>query len=240
MGHLGIDRRFPARCALSDHCSAATFRWHGRTGNRADFVGADRRPLWLDDWRGDLGAVDGRHDPACGRPPAANDQAFPDDRARQGKIGGRFCGIEPHARPGLPGTRTARHGLRQVPQMPDGRRANGEYLQPGAGFRAQTAIQQSGSRFPLHGRLQPEVPRSGTTSAPCEGHVGNGDARRRQFKRQCQRHDAGQWPSRKADARALSARKRARQGRHGRGLPWARSENQPRRSDQDHGLVTRV
>ena len=53
-----------------------------------------------------------------GRAPAAHHQALPRHRARQGEGRHRGRGIEPHAGPRVPAAGPARHGLRQVPQVP--------------------------------------------------------------------------------------------------------------------------
>ena len=118
-------------------------------------------------------------DAAAHRPRCAGVQALYRDRARETQVRRDGRRIEPHAGHRLPGAGPARSRLGQVPPGADGGRGDGQPVQPGARLRTQATIQQGRVGVPLHGGLQPEVPRPRPAADACQSDVRHGHPGRR-------------------------------------------------------------
>ena len=114
LGFLGGKGGVPAGRAVSDSAAAAAQGRHGLHRECGFACGSVRRAFRADGAPADVDPADGLRGVAGDRPRPAYHQALSIYRARQGQVGPRFGGIQPHAGPGFPGTGPARHGLRQV------------------------------------------------------------------------------------------------------------------------------
>ena len=141
----------------------------------------------------------------------------------------------------VPAAGPARHGLRQVPQVPLRRAAGREPLLARPRLRAPPPVQQGRVRVRSHPPAGPEVQGRGRAHAARQDderddHPGRllGGALQRRDDGAAGRADG------KADARPLPGREGAGQGRHGRGLPRQGPEDRPHGGDQDAGARLRI
>ena len=233
LGGVGRIRRLPRRRPVPDRGAPPAQGGHGRGGHRSAARRADRHPLRAHDGQGHLAAADAPGGAARARPRAAHHQALPGHRARQGALGRRLGGVEPDARPRLPGPGPARHGARLLPQVPGRRRGARQPLQPRPRLRAQAPVQQGRERLQVHGRAQPEVPRPRAAALAREAALRDDDLRLR--RAQGPHPDPHRRPGREADARPLPGGEGARQGRDGGRVPGQGPEDRARGRDQDDG-----
>ena len=116
LGRLRLACRLPPRCRLPDRCCRACRPASAPSPQPFAAGAAGGHPFGLMVGAGMWIQLMAAASPAGHRPPAADDQALPRHRARQGEIGGRVSRVESHAGLAFRG-RPARHGFRQVPQV---------------------------------------------------------------------------------------------------------------------------